>query len=54
MVCLTAFNVKINVTLVQLFQIFVYHVMELIGFYGLHPIMIARKYYIIQFLVFFL
>ena len=53
MECLTAFNVKINVTLVQLFQIFVYHVMELIGFHGLHPIMIARKYYIINFSFFF-
>ena len=40
---LTAFNVKINVMLVQLVQIFVYHVTELIGFHGLHPIMIARN-----------
>ena len=47
---LTAFNVKINVMLVLLVQIFVYHVTELIGFHGLHPIMIARKYYLIQYL----
>ena len=40
---LTAFNVKINVMLVQLVQIFVYHVTELIGFHGLQPIMIARN-----------
>ena len=47
---LTAFNVKINVMLVLLVQIFVYHVTELIGFHGLHLIMIARKYYLIQYL----
>jgi len=47
---LTAFNVKINVMLVLLVQIFVYHVTELIGLHGLHPIMIARKYYLIQYL----
>jgi len=46
---LTALNVNINVMLVQLVHIFVYHVMEQIGFHGLHPIIIARKYYFIQF-----
>ena len=47
---LTAFNVKINVMLVQLVQIFVYHVTELIGFHGLYPIMIARKHNFIYYL----
>ena len=41
---LIAFNVKINVMLVQLVQIFVYHATELIGFHGLHLIMIDSKY----------
>jgi len=47
---LTAFNVKINVMLVQLVQIFVYHATELIGFHGLYPIMIARKHNFIYYL----
>ena len=41
---LTVFNVKYNVMLVHLLQLFVYHVTELIGFLGLHLIMIASKY----------
>ena len=47
---LTVFNAKVNALHVQLMQIFIYHVTELIGFHGLHPIMIARKYYLIQYL----
>ena len=53
MECLTAFNVKVNVMRVQYLQLLVYLVMELIGFHGLHPIMIARKYFIINFSFFF-
>jgi hypothetical protein len=41
---LTVFNAKINVINVHKQQIFVYLVMELIGFHGHHPIMIARKH----------
>ena len=44
MVFPTVFNAKINVMHVLRNQIFVYHVMELIGFYGLQKIMIACKY----------
>ena len=44
---LTVFNAKINVINVLKQQIFVHLVTELIGFHGLHPIMIARKYYLI-------
>ena len=53
MECLTVFNVKVNVMRVQYLQLLVYLVMELIGFHGLHPIMIARKYFIINFSFFF-
>ena len=40
---LTVFNAKINVINVLKQQIFVHLVTELIGFHGLHPIMIARN-----------
>jgi len=48
---LTAFNVKINVMLVQLVQIFVYHATELIGFHGLYPIMIAHALLVISIII---
>ena len=41
---LSVFNAKNNVMLVHRHQLFVYHVTELIGFHGLHLIMIASKY----------
>ena len=41
---LTVFNAKNNAMLVNRHQIFVYLVTELIGFHGLHLIMIASKY----------
>jgi len=44
MVLLTVFNAKINVMRVYKEQIFVYLVTELIGFHGLHLIVIASKY----------
>ena len=42
---LTVFYAKINVMYVRHNLIFAYLVMELIGFPGLHLIMIASKYY---------
>ena len=41
---LTVLNAKINVMHVRHNLIFAYLVMELIGFHGLHLIMIASKY----------
>jgi len=41
---LTVFNAKNNVMLVHPHQLFVYLVTELIGYHGLHLIMIASKY----------
>ena len=47
---LIVFNAKNNAMLVNRHQIFVYLVTELIGFHGLHLIMIASKHYLIQYL----
>ena len=44
---LTVFNAKNNAMLVNRHQIFVYLATELIGFHGLHLIMIASKHYFI-------
>jgi len=44
MECKTVFNAKYNVMLVHRHQLFAYLATELIGFLGLHLIMIARKY----------
>jgi len=48
---LTVFNAKNNVMLVHRPQIFVYHVTELIGFHGLHLIMIANVLMVISIMV---